>query len=376
VWLGFVVGGGAILLIGGGLLFSLPSWFDPDKRANQLFVEASQLVHAGQEAEQTSYIEAFRLYQAAQGNLDKITLRYPSSQVAVQLTSGKAKVGAYTLAEFQQTVRQAEMRAEAERDPLACILFVARSMDLAYTLTEIAGRYAKAGQKAKALELLSGALQLAHTILNTGAKASALRGIAEAYIEAGQKAKALELLSDALQLAHTITDTGAKALELHNIAQAYAKAGDYDRALQLATTIEDADRKVQTWVEIIYTQAQDEQNKNSDTKRILHHIIRASTALSDSEAQARLKPEVAILGKWQNSKETVEFFKDGTVNFISDGRPTVGEYKIVDNSHLRIHFLSGFAVLAGPQVWKFAVSENQLTLNLPDGKIVGYGRAK
>jgi hypothetical protein len=72
VWLWLVVGGGAILLIGEGLFFAFQGWIDPDKRANQLFVEASQLVQAAREAEQTSYIEAIKLYQAAQGNLDSV----------------------------------------------------------------------------------------------------------------------------------------------------------------------------------------------------------------------------------------------------------------------------------------------------------------
>jgi hypothetical protein len=110
----------------------------------------------------------------------------------------------------------------------------------------------------------------------------------------------------------------------------------------------------------------------------LYDIIRASTALSGPEAQARLKPETTILGKWQNisGKETIEFFKDGSVNFLSDGRsPMGGDYKIIDDSHVRMSF-GGFAGFAGPQVWRFSVSGNQLTLKLPDGKIVRYGRAK
>ena len=240
----------------------------------------------------------------------------------------------------------------------------------AWALWGIALAYTKAGDYDRAL-------QLAHTIAEANAKASALQGIAEAYVEAGQKAKALELLSHALPVAHTIAEAVYKASALHTIAQTYAKAGDYDHALQVIATIEDAHAKAAILAQIVYTCAQDEQKEHSGTKRILHGVLRAVISLSDPGAHERLKPEVAILGKWQNinSNETAEFFKDGTVNFISDGSPMGGDYKIVDDTHVRLH-PGGFGGLAGPMVWKFAVSGEQLTLNLPDGKVAMYRRVR
>ncbi len=52
--------------------------------------------------------QAFKHYQAALADLEKLTIRYPSSQLAVQLISGQAKIGPYTLPELQQAVRQQE----------------------------------------------------------------------------------------------------------------------------------------------------------------------------------------------------------------------------------------------------------------------------
>ena len=63
-WLWIMVGG-AILLVVGGIVTLLGDWLNPDARANKLFVEASQLVKSAQEAERTSYAEASKHYQAA-----------------------------------------------------------------------------------------------------------------------------------------------------------------------------------------------------------------------------------------------------------------------------------------------------------------------
>jgi general secretion pathway protein G len=99
----------------GGLFIAWRDWFNPDAAANKLFVEALQLMKAAQEAELTSYAEAFKLSQAALFNLEKITTQYSSSQLAVQLTSGQTKIGPYIFTQFQEYVHEsARRRARAE----------------------------------------------------------------------------------------------------------------------------------------------------------------------------------------------------------------------------------------------------------------------
>ncbi|MBI3797828.1 MAG: hypothetical protein HY268_12780 [Deltaproteobacteria bacterium] len=127
-WLWMMVGGVVVLLIVGGTLFVFRDWLNPDARANQPFVEASQLVKSAQEAEQTSYAEAFRLYQAALAKADTITAKYQSSQLAVQFTAGQTKIGPYTFTELQKVAPRAQARAKAEEDCLACALFVASTI--------------------------------------------------------------------------------------------------------------------------------------------------------------------------------------------------------------------------------------------------------
>jgi hypothetical protein len=112
-------------------------------------------------------------------------------------------------------------------------------------------------------------------------------------------------------------------------------------------------------------------------RKVLHAVLRAADLPSGPGGRGGVTPAEAILGKWRNisGKETVEFFKDGTLQFISDGSPMGGDYKIVDDSHIRVAF-GGFAGLAGPMVWQFAISGEQLTLTLPDGKVARYRRVR
>ena len=336
LWLWLVVGGWVILPVMGGLVFALQHWFD-NKRANQLFVEASQLVHTAQEAEQTSYAEAFKLYQAALANLDKITTHYPSSQVAVQLTSGQAKIEAYTLAEFREVVHQAEVRAGAEGNPLTCALFVAKTIKGLDTkvraLAETSRSYVQAGEKSKAEEIFSQALQIINdasekhlvvyiasicaevgqcdTVLqaakimeNDSDKVWALREIARAYAEAGHYDQALQIAGtmnaddkagalrriaggsattgrydQALRTANTIEHTIYKALALEEIAGSYAKAGQYDQALQIARTIEDASIKTRVLAEIASKYAQAGERKKAT--EILSQVIQGRPSLED-----------------------------------------------------------------------------------------------
>jgi tetratricopeptide (TPR) repeat protein len=195
-----MVGGMVVLLIVGGTLFAFRDWLNPDARANQLFVEASQLVKSAQEAEQTSYVEAFKLYQAALAKAETITTKYQSSQLAVQLTAGQTKIGPYTFTELQRIVPRTQARAKVEEDFLACALFVA------------------------------------NTIQEASEKDSTLNAIAIWYARAKQYDRAMEV-------ANSIESASQKAFALSLLANAYAKAGQYERALQVANTIEDTSRK-------------------------------------------------------------------------------------------------------------------------------------
>jgi tetratricopeptide (TPR) repeat protein len=228
-WLWIAAGAAAVLLVTGGLFVTLRDWFNPDARANKLFVEASQLMRAAQEAEQTSYVEAFKDYQAALANLEKVTTRYPSSQLAVQLTAGQTKIGPYTLAEFQEAVSKVQARADAEGSFLACALFIANhTKDASHKtriLRQVALAYAQAGQ-------YNLALQTVNSIEDAREKASTLADITGQYARAGQ-------YDEALRIANTMEHKSYKNIVLLGVVNAHAKAGHFDRALQIVNSLED-----------------------------------------------------------------------------------------------------------------------------------------
>ncbi|TMA56785.1 MAG: hypothetical protein E6J80_07230, partial [Deltaproteobacteria bacterium] len=173
----------------------------PEKKAGALVAEASQLVHAAQEAEKTSYSDAFKLYHAALVKAETIATRYPLSQVAAQLAQGAVKIGPYTLTALKNTlVPQTKRKAETEENPLACALVIAK------------------------------------TITDSSRQAGVLEQIALVYIEVGQ-------YPQALQIATMIADSSRQAGVLEQLVLTYLEIGQYPQALQIARTIADSSRQ-------------------------------------------------------------------------------------------------------------------------------------
>jgi len=138
-----------IICLGLILIFGCAS---PDEKANKLFVEATQLVKKAQEAEKTSYSDALKLYEKALEKIERIQSKYPSSELAVKIVQDRIKVGSYTIKEIKETiVPHVEIKAKVEESPLACALFVAKTIENAKSkstaLADIARKYAKAGQR-------------------------------------------------------------------------------------------------------------------------------------------------------------------------------------------------------------------------------------
>ena len=303
----------------------------PNEKANKLYVEASQLVKKAQEVEKRSYSDALKLYKKALGKIERIQSKYPSSELAVKLVQDRIKVGSYTIKEIKETiVPHIEIKAKAEENPLACALFVAKTIkdadDKSWALADIAAQYAKAGQMNKASEILSQALQVAKTIVFASNKSSALA----------------------------------------DIAAQYAKAGQYGEALQVAKTIKHAYYKSRALIDIAGEYAKARQRVDDKAKKILHEIVLTSS-----------KPENPIVGKWREigGTETIEFFKDGTVIVFSKGMTMGGSYKFVAKDRIKLE-LGGLGILAGPIVAKVSINGDELTFITSDGDVSKYKRLK
>lgn len=101
--------------------------------------------------------------------------------------------------------------------------------DRADTIAEIAVNYAQVGQQLKAEQLLNQALRIALAIEDTyvANKADALAEVAASYAQVGQQAKAEQLLNQALQKAN------GTALSLAEVAVSYAQVGQQAKAEQV-----------------------------------------------------------------------------------------------------------------------------------------------
>jgi len=86
-------------------------------------------------------------------------------------------------------------------------------------------------------------------------------------------------------------------------------------------------------------------------------------------------PKRAIIGRWRGIQgpdvaDTVEFFKDGTMSIVEKGIPMGGEYKFIDDNHLK--------TVVGPVtiVFEVSISKNELTMVDPKGTVYKYRRIK
>ena len=121
VWIAVGSVAGVVLLGMAGIL-GLGKWYE--MRANRLFTDAIELVQEGQQAEKSSYTEAFQRYKMALDNGQTIIRDYPSTSPAIRLMQDET-LGSYTVKELQETVVPTmQKKADMEGDPLAVALLV------------------------------------------------------------------------------------------------------------------------------------------------------------------------------------------------------------------------------------------------------------
>src|SRR5262245_7057990 len=167
----------------------------PEKEARKELAAATQLIHAARDTEKTSYVEAFNLYQQALSKAAAITVNYPTTTLAEKLNQGRVKIGPYSLAELTETVVPlAKAKAEAEQNPLACALLVAKTLE------------------------------------SVSAKAKMLADIANKYTSTGQHDLTLQIVKTAGNATYEM---------LSRMIGEYTEGGQYDQAFSVATAVED-----------------------------------------------------------------------------------------------------------------------------------------
>jgi len=207
-----------------------------DRNAEQLHGEASIAMDQCRKKSK-SYSEAWASYREAENRIGRILSEHPTSRVAVGLSSGDTLIAGLTLDQFRKLEESLKELSEAEQSPLACALLLAKKIEpgseRSKSLAHVAGRFAEAGDKERALQLLAQALDVATT--NNRPDLPLLCAIAGKYAEFGQQEQALRILSQAQTDALTIVWKYDGAVmncrdALADVAITYARIGDFGRA--------------------------------------------------------------------------------------------------------------------------------------------------
>jgi tetratricopeptide (TPR) repeat protein len=254
-----------IWLIG---LLTLCACSSPDEKANKLFVEASGFVKQAREAENISYVKAYKLYNTALANIEKITSKYPSSNMAVQIAQGQLLLDLYKIPDFRTSILEnSRARAQAEEDPFLCSAQIEMETGLIpWHVSSIVETLNESGQKAKAEALLSRSLRYAETMMvrDELQRTGFIMSLAKSYYLVGEKEKAKQVLVNLFESTSKVRSEtcwrimrdAASACKTYDaitrnsnwsgVGEGFAQIGEYEKAEEVAGKITDENYKA--WV--------------------------------------------------------------------------------------------------------------------------------
>ena len=76
----------------------------------------------------------------------------------------------------------------------------------------------------------------------------------------------------------------------------------------------------------------------------------------------------AVVGKWKGAGQTAEFFRDGKINLVADGKSkqSAGSYEFIDEDTIRVR-LKG----SRPRDYSISLTGDVLKITRTDGTLVG-----
>ena len=77
-------------------------------------------------------------------------------------------------------------------------------------------------------------------------------------------------------------------------------------------------------------------------------------------------PRDSLVGKWKNKegKDTLEFFKEGTVCARENKVEVCGNYRFVDDNRIRVRF----GRMGEIEIYNISISDNELTIFFSNGE--------
>ncbi|MCX5804074.1 MAG: hypothetical protein NTU69_11195 [Proteobacteria bacterium] len=285
-------------------LLTLFACSSSDEKANKLFVEASNSIKQAREAENSSYVQAYQLYKKAFVNIERITSKYPSSNMAVQIAQGQLLLDLYRVSDFRTTVlEKAQARAEAEEDPLFCGAEMMISVIVTFNYSSTIKILKESGEKEKAERLLSRFLKHAQTmkVKNELSRTFALKDLAISYQIIGDKEKSKLILIDLFENSAKLrnefcwtkirTESLCKGLDaierdahLSVVGEGFAEIGEYDKAEEVAGKITGEDYRAEVYVAIgaVYAESGQSEKALAMVKKAESEMKSPKTKVSDS----------------------------------------------------------------------------------------------
>lgn len=204
-----------------------------NEKANKLFVQLTE--SSRQIKEVDSYSQMYDMYRKLKLDTDNIVKTYPSSDIAVSLVSGIAKISGLSYDQLSERETELKRLSSAENDLFSTSLLlcelIEKKSEKASTLIHIISSLAKVGRIDQAKNAASQLMNLAE---EDGERDDALLFVVKAFVQAGKP-------DQAFKFAEKIGVKSKKFIALENIAKAFAQAGKLDQALKIAEMVVIAD---------------------------------------------------------------------------------------------------------------------------------------
>lgn len=193
---------------------------NPDLKANKIYTEVSQSLKKSKE-ESLSYSDFFSDYLVAKKNLAKLLTKFPSSDVAVQLTSQNLEVFNMPFDEFSEWGYELQQLSDAEKKPLDCARLITNSIEdtskKAIHLMKISNNYIAQGKDEIATKIFNQVYNMVITSRDDF-EVSDLLQIIEELIKVEQKAMATDLLDVAFDQMFSIDSD-------YNLVESFSRIG-------------------------------------------------------------------------------------------------------------------------------------------------------
>jgi hypothetical protein len=324
------------LIVAVSFAVSLASCSDPNARANALFVKAQQLVA---ESETQPPEQRLATLQEAQADMKKIVDDYPSSNLAVQIASGRSD-GSLSVAAINLKIAEAEPAAEEAmclRAPTrSCLNFVATRAAMADTddeqrvtnLASLAEAQAKAGEKEFARETASRAKDLADGVSDDKQKVGAESQLVRAQASAGDLSGAIATTAG---IANSIYSSGA----VRDIANILTEVGRLGDAISIVADCDDGYERTEGRLAIA-NYLNSKGDKAGASQQVLQALSAANSISDSSDKEIALQDVAkgqAELGQFSDAMRTAaqigsyknDFFRTDAVEAIAEEEAKAGQ---------------------------------------------------